>query len=124
MPGSFTLDEIERFLIDEAALLDEWRLEEWLALFAEDGHYLVPPLDAPQADHQTTLFLIADDRRNLASRVRQLLGGTSPCGGFSTMRLTSMSAATSTFWCAARPGRCSASDASSLISKRCGRMGN
>jgi p-cumate 2,3-dioxygenase subunit beta len=55
MPGSFTLDEIERFLIDEAALLDEWRLEEWLALFAEDGHYLVPPLDAPQADHQTTL---------------------------------------------------------------------
>jgi p-cumate 2,3-dioxygenase subunit beta len=76
MPGPFTLDEIERFLIDEAALLDEWRLEEWLALFAEDGHYLVPPLDAPQADHQTTLFLIADDRRNLASRVRQLLGGT------------------------------------------------
>ena len=65
-----------RFLIDEAALLDEWRLEEWLALFAEDGHYLVPPLDAPDADHHTTLFLIADDRRNLASRVRQLLGGT------------------------------------------------
>jgi phenylpropionate dioxygenase-like ring-hydroxylating dioxygenase large terminal subunit len=31
---------------------------------------------APQADHQTTLFLIADDWRNLASRVRKLLGGT------------------------------------------------
>ena len=76
MPVSFTLGEIERFLVDEAALLDQWRLEEWLALFAEDGRYLVPPLDAPDADHQTTLFLIADDRRNLASRVRQLLGGT------------------------------------------------
>ena len=76
MAIAITLGEIERFLIDEAALLDEWRLEEWLALFAKDGRYLVPPLDAPEADHRTTLFLIADDRRNLASRVRQLLGGT------------------------------------------------
>src|SRR5262249_44698027 len=62
--------------VDEAALLDEWRLEEWLALFTEDGRYLVPPLDAPEADHRTALFLVADDRRNLASRVRQLLGGS------------------------------------------------
>src|SRR5712691_10909445 len=76
MAAQFTVGEIERFLVDEAALLDEWRLEEWLALFAEDGRYLVPPLDAPDSDHRTTLFLIADDRRNLASRIRQLLGGT------------------------------------------------
>jgi p-cumate 2,3-dioxygenase beta subunit len=76
VPGSVTVGEIERFLVDEAALLDEWRLDEWLQLFAEDGRYLVPPLDAPDADHRTTLFLVADDRRNLASRVRQLLGGT------------------------------------------------
>jgi p-cumate 2,3-dioxygenase beta subunit len=71
-----SVGEIERFLVDEAALLDEWRLEEWLALFAEDGRYLVPSLDMPDSDHRTTLFLIADDRRNLASRIRQLLGGT------------------------------------------------
>ena len=76
MAIAITVGEIERFLVDEAALLDEWRLEEWLALFAEDARYLVPPLDAPDSDHRTTLFLIADDRRNLASRVRQLLGGT------------------------------------------------
>src|SRR5215472_3528171 len=76
MAGSVTIGEIERFFVDEAALLDEWRLEEWLALFTEDGRYLVPPLDAPEADHRTTLFLVADDRRNLASRVRQLLGGS------------------------------------------------
>ena len=74
--GPITLADIERFFVDEAALLDEWRLEEWLELFTEDGRYLVPPLDAPEADHHTTLFLIADDRRNLASRIRQLLGGT------------------------------------------------
>jgi p-cumate 2,3-dioxygenase subunit beta len=73
---SFTRSEIEQFLIDEAALLDEWRLEEWLALMAPDARYLVPPLDAPDADHRDTLFLIADDRRTLASRVRQLLSGT------------------------------------------------
>ena len=75
MAAAFTVDEIERFLIEEAALLDEWRLEEWLALIAPDGRYLVPPLDAPEADHRDTLFLIADDRRTLASRVRQLLSG-------------------------------------------------
>jgi p-cumate 2,3-dioxygenase subunit beta len=73
---SFIRGEIEQFLIDEAALLDEWRLEEWLALMAPDARYLVPPLDAPDADHRDTLFLIADDRRTLASRVRQLLSGT------------------------------------------------
>jgi p-cumate 2,3-dioxygenase subunit beta len=72
----FIRGEIEEFLIDEAALLDEWRLEEWLALMAPDARYLVPPLDAPDADHRDTLFLIADDRRTLASRVRQLLSGT------------------------------------------------
>jgi p-cumate 2,3-dioxygenase subunit beta len=71
-----TLSEIEQLLVHEAALLDEWRLEEWLELIAEDGRYLVPSLDAPGSDHHTALFLIADDRRNLASRVRQLLGGT------------------------------------------------
>ncbi len=75
-PEAFTVREIEQFLIDEAALLDEWRLDEWLALMAPDARYLVPPLDAPEADHRDTLFLIADDRRTLASRVRQLLSGT------------------------------------------------
>jgi p-cumate 2,3-dioxygenase subunit beta len=75
--AEITLGEVERFLVDEAALLDEWRLEEWLALFAADGRYLVPSLDAPGSDHRTALFLVADDRRNLASRVHQLLGRSS-----------------------------------------------
>jgi len=43
---------------------------------APDARYLVPPLDAPDANHRDTLFLIADDRRTLASRVRQLLSST------------------------------------------------
>jgi p-cumate 2,3-dioxygenase beta subunit len=72
----FTVGEIEEFLVSEAALLDEWRLEEWLELMAPDARYLVPPLDMPEADHRDTLFLIADDHRTLVSRVRQLLSGT------------------------------------------------
>ncbi len=42
-----TRGEVEEFLVNEAALLDEWKLEEWLALVAEDGKYLVPSLDSP-----------------------------------------------------------------------------
>ena len=73
--AAFTRAEIEEFLMYEAALLDEWRLEEWLALMAPEVRYLIPPLEAPDADRRDTLFLIADDRRTLASRVRQLLSG-------------------------------------------------
>jgi p-cumate 2,3-dioxygenase beta subunit len=74
--AAFTVGEVERFLYAEATLLDEWRLEEWLALMAPDARYLVPPLDGRDADARDTLFLISDDRRTLASRVRQLLSGT------------------------------------------------
>jgi p-cumate 2,3-dioxygenase beta subunit len=66
--------EVEEFLYAEAALLDEWRLEEWLALFTEDATYSVPPTDAPDAEPDDTLFLIADDASRLASRVQQLIG--------------------------------------------------
>lgn len=68
--------EVEDFLFAEAALLDEWRLDEWLALFAEDATYSVPATDAPDAEPDTTLFLIADDADRLRSRVEQLLGKT------------------------------------------------
>lgn len=72
--NDFTLTEIEQLFFAEAALLDEWRLEEWLALIAEDGRYLVPPLDARDADPRQAIFLVADNRKMLESRVRQLLG--------------------------------------------------
>jgi len=68
--------EIEDFLYEEAALLDEWRLDEWLALFTEDATYSVPSTDTPDADPSDTLFLIADDAASLRSRVEQLLGKT------------------------------------------------
>ena len=69
-----TRQEVEDFLYEEAALLDEWRLEEWLQLLTEDAAYYVPSTDVPEGDHKTTLFLIADDATRIRSRVKQLLG--------------------------------------------------
>ncbi len=65
---------IEDFLYEEAALLDEWRLEEWLDLLTEDATYEVPATDTPDGDPKTSLSLIADDMTRIRSRVQQLLG--------------------------------------------------
>lgn len=67
-------EQIEDFLYDEAALLDEWRLDQWLELLTDDAGYYVPSTDMPEGDHRTSLFLIADDAVRLRSRVKQLLG--------------------------------------------------
>lgn len=76
MSETMNRQELETFLVDEAALLDEWRLDDWISLMAEDAHYLVPPLDKPAGDYRNTLFLISDDMRTLRSRVAQLKGRT------------------------------------------------
>jgi p-cumate 2,3-dioxygenase beta subunit len=72
--ADLTRGEVEDFLYGEAALLDEWRLAEWRALFTEDATYRVPSTDVPDADPADTLFLIDDDAARLHSRVEQLLG--------------------------------------------------
>ena len=64
--------EVEDFLFHEAALLDEWRLDEWLGLLTEDAIYRVPPNDAPDGDSADTLFLIADDIDRIRGRVKRL----------------------------------------------------
>lgn len=74
--SALTRAEVEDFLYEEAALLDEWRLDEWLALFADDATYSVPSTDTPNAEPSDTLFLIADDAASLRSRVEQLMGKT------------------------------------------------
>jgi p-cumate 2,3-dioxygenase beta subunit len=66
--------EVEDLLYHEAALLDEWRLEEWLELLTEDAIYQIPPTDVPEGDARNTLFIIADDVLRIRSRVKQLLG--------------------------------------------------
>lgn len=66
-------DELEDFLYAEAALLDAWRLDEWLALFVEGARYFIPPAGAEDdADPSTTLFYVADDYHRLCERVKRL----------------------------------------------------
>ncbi len=54
-------EEVEDFLYQEAELLDEWRLDEWAALFTEDARYIVPTTDLPDGDPHTDLDFIDDD---------------------------------------------------------------
>jgi p-cumate 2,3-dioxygenase subunit beta len=69
---SATRTQVEDFLFHEAALLDEWRLDEWLALLTDDAKYRVPSNDAPSGDPADTLFLIADDIQRIRGRVARL----------------------------------------------------
>jgi len=71
---NITRNVIEDFLYAEAALLDEWRLHEWLELLTEDATYEVPSTDTPDGDAKTTLFIIADSAERIRSRVHQLMG--------------------------------------------------
>jgi p-cumate 2,3-dioxygenase beta subunit len=72
--SSISRQEVEDFLFAEAALLDEWRLQEWLEMLTEDATYHIPPTDLPGAVKSNTLFIIADDAVRIRSRVKQLLG--------------------------------------------------
>lgn len=64
--------EIEDFLFHEAALLDEWRLDEWLDLLTDDAVYEIPPNDTPAGDSKDTLFILADDIVRIRERVKRL----------------------------------------------------
>lgn len=65
--------EVEDFLFEEAALLDNWKLDQWLALFTPDAEYQVPSTDlSKDADPHDSLFYIADDFERLEQRVLRL----------------------------------------------------
>jgi p-cumate 2,3-dioxygenase beta subunit len=64
--------EVEKFIIREAALLDEWRLDDWLDLFTQDARYIVPATDTPHGNPKETLGIINDDMARLRGRVERL----------------------------------------------------
>jgi len=70
--SELTRADIEEFLYSEAALLDEWRLEEWLDLFTIDCLYEIPAPDLPDEDPGETFSLIHDHRAMLEQRVIRL----------------------------------------------------
>ena len=65
-------EAVEDFLYQEAALLDEWRLDEWLKLFTVDARYVVPTTDLPEGDPKKDLVFIDDDIVRLRARVERL----------------------------------------------------
>jgi p-cumate 2,3-dioxygenase subunit beta len=82
MQGMTTQQAVERFLFDEAELLDRWKLAEWSRLLTDDAQYLVPPIGAVAGESlsaDTTLFVIADDREMLSARVERLSGKSAYC---------------------------------------------
>ncbi len=68
---SVTDQDLVRFVVREARLLDEKRFDEWLTLFAEDGHYWVP-LAHGQTDPVLHTSLAYEDRLLLELRVERL----------------------------------------------------
>src|SRR6185503_18367622 len=67
-----TREQVEDFLYEEAALLDAWRLDDWLGLMTDDAVYQVPSNDRPVSDPRDTLFIIADDIDRIRARVARL----------------------------------------------------
>ncbi|HEV7264415.1 MAG TPA: aromatic-ring-hydroxylating dioxygenase subunit beta [Falsiroseomonas sp.] len=63
-------DALRDLVIREAALLDAWKLDEWLVLYAPECAYWVPTEWDQESPH-TTISHIYDDRRLLETRVRR-----------------------------------------------------
>lgn len=68
--------DVERFLYTEAALIDDWKLDEWLALFTDDCVYIIPSTDKPWGNPKDTLVFVDDNRIRLEGRVRRLKSKT------------------------------------------------
>jgi p-cumate 2,3-dioxygenase subunit beta len=73
--GMITRFQVEEFIYREAGLLDEWNLDDWLALYTDDCRYEIGPTgkaDAAKLSPETSLFLVADNRFRLEQRVIRL----------------------------------------------------
>lgn len=74
---SDVLRQVETFLYEEAALLDDRRFEDWLALFAEDTHYWMPMRSTREwgtedISGRRDLAFFDDDRHSLELRIQRL----------------------------------------------------
>jgi p-cumate 2,3-dioxygenase subunit beta len=63
---------IEDFLYAEAALLDDWLLDDWLALLTPDARYEVPSTDRPDGRPDSALMLVSDSHSMVVARVKRL----------------------------------------------------
>lgn len=65
-----SVHEAEQLLFEEAARLDDRRLDEWLDLFTDDAHYWLP---MGAEDPQREPSLVFDDRARMEERVFRLM---------------------------------------------------
>ncbi len=82
MPELSLKDSVENFLFLEADLLDGWKLTEWEALLTDDAQYLIPPIgvqDGATLSAAETMFVIMDDRAQLAARLERLKSSKGFC---------------------------------------------
>ena len=70
--ATITRADVEDFFYHEAALLDAWKLDEWLTLLTDDATYRVPSNDAPNSTPAEALFIIADNAHRIRERVLRL----------------------------------------------------
>jgi 3-phenylpropionate/cinnamic acid dioxygenase small subunit len=66
--------EIEKFLYNEARLLDSGKLDEWLGLYTDDAIYWVPA-NADDINPMTHVSIIYDDRDRMQDRVWSIQSG-------------------------------------------------
>lgn len=66
---------VERFLFKEARLADENRLDDWLALWADDDTIYWVPCNKDDVDPKRELSIIYDNRDRLALRIDRLKSG-------------------------------------------------
>ena len=72
MLDAATERELCDFVVNEAALIDARRFDEWLALFADDGRYWVPLQGAAQQEGAAHNALADEDRLLLQLRIARL----------------------------------------------------
>ncbi|MCZ2103354.1 MAG: aromatic-ring-hydroxylating dioxygenase subunit beta [Comamonadaceae bacterium] len=71
--STITDAQLRDFVYDEAALIDEQKLQEWEQLFADDGHYWMP-LTPGQTDPILQGSLMYEDRMLLQIRIERYFG--------------------------------------------------
>ncbi|WP_028207505.1 aromatic-ring-hydroxylating dioxygenase subunit beta [Paraburkholderia nodosa] len=66
-----TRDDLIAFVYEEARLIDDKRFDDWLALFADDGHYWIPLVPGQQdgIDHASLMY---EDRLLLQLRIERM----------------------------------------------------
>jgi benzoate/toluate 1,2-dioxygenase subunit beta len=69
-----TLRQAEQFIYLEARLADEHAYDEWEALWADDAVYWVP-FGSDDADPQTQMSVIYDNRSRISTRIKQFKTG-------------------------------------------------